>query len=129
MSTTTYAVRFSSRVIEEMQAVLESEIDPTEEPALHALQLAMDDARIVIRRKNWTHTYEVVLPSLDVVEAFAREVAWYKFHNEEIRDENRGWGEGDSSITPTINACKNALANANKILESAGRKTIYSYFQ
>lgn len=120
-----HPVRFNDWVAGEFIAMLgsSSRIDATEEPLLHEVMVAMEDAQVVIKRAG-NNTSEVFL-RLEVVEVFAREVAYYLEHNLDIRSEG---GRG-SSLTSTINGLRSALANANKVLTGAGLPAITSYFQ
>jgi hypothetical protein len=118
-----HAVRFNSHVLGEFQAILESPVDPTEEPELHEVQIAVNDAPIVVKRKS-SNTYEAYL-TLGAVEAFAREVAYYLEHNIGCRSE----GDTHPDITKTINGCRTALASANKVLVGTGLPAVDSYFQ
>jgi hypothetical protein len=118
-----HPVRFNSHVRGEFQAILESQVDPTEEPELHEVITAVDDAPVVVFRKS-SSTYEAHL-TLGAVEAFAREVAYYLENHIEMRRE----GDNHPDITKTINGCRTALASANKVLVGAGMVEIHSYFQ
>lgn len=125
-----YDVRFNGHVLGEFSAILGSskDVDPAEEPALHEVLVALDkDPKVVINRK-WNKTYEVSL-SVEGVEAFAREVAYYLWHNTECRSECQGDKAGYSDITKVIEGCKYALASANRVLESLGKPLVHSYFQ
>lgn len=121
-----HPVRFNDWVAGEFEAICSpiSQIDQTEEPLLYEMVSAMDDAQVVIKRRG-NNTNEVFL-RLEVVEVFAREVAYYLEHNEEIRKESFG---SDPCLNKVITGCRNALANANKVLEGAGLQPITSYFQ
>lgn len=118
-----HAVRFNSHVLGEFQAILETPVDPTEEPELHEVQVAVNDAPVVVKRKS-SSTYEAHL-TLGAVEAFAREVAYYLEHNIGCRSE----GDTHPDITKTINGCRTALESANKVLTQSGLPAITSYFQ
>ena len=130
LDTDLYDVRFNGLVFGEFSAILGSadDVDPAEEPALHEVLVALDnDPKVVINRK-WNKTYEISL-SVEGVEAFAREVAYYLEHAHGCRSECQGDKHGYHDITKTINGCKSALASANRVLESLGKPVIYSYFQ
>ena len=125
-----YDVRFNGLVFGEFSAILGSakDVDPTEEPALHEVLVALDsDPKVVIKRKgNWT--YEISL-SVEGVEAFAREVAYYRYHAKECRSECDGDKYSYNDCTKVINGCNSALASANRVLESLGKPIVSSYFQ
>ena len=124
-----YDVRFNGLVFGEFSAILGSanDVDPTEETALHEVLVALDNAKVVIQRKG-NPTYEISL-SVEGVEAFAREVAYYRYHAEECRSECHGDSFAYQDITKTLKGCKSALASANRVLESLGKPTVFSYFQ
>ena len=127
-----YPVRFNDWVLCEFTAFLETPVEVTEEPELHEIQTALDSdnkqVKLVVKRKT-VSTYEVHL-TIGAVEAFAREVAYYRYHAEECISEcDRGDTESRADIRKTLNGCKSALASANRVLESVGKPTVFSYFQ
>lgn len=125
-----YDVRFSGTVFAEFDAIIGSskDVSSSDETALHEVLVALDtDAKIVVNRK-YNNTYEVSL-SVEGVEAFAREVAYYLEHALGCRSECGGDRAEYDSISKTVNGCKSALASANRVLESLGKPLIHSYFQ
>ena len=126
-----YPVRFNDWVLCEFTAFLETPVEVTEEPELHEIQTALDSdnkqVKLVVKRKT-VSTYEIHL-TIGAVEAFAREVAYYRYHAEECRRECDGDRGVYQDITKVFNGCKSALASANRVLESVGKPTIFSYFQ
>ena len=130
MSTlTSFPIRFSALVLYEMEALVgdidaNAEMDETQQ-VLHACY----NAPIAIRRKGFSnHTYEVRL-TVEQAYLFAREVAYYRYHNEECRRECDSYDrQSRADLTRTINACQRALDGANKVLVGAGKEPVTSYW-
>ena len=128
-TTDLYSVRFNGLVFGEFEAILGSahDVDSAQEPALHEVLVALEnDPKVVINRKH-NKTYEVSL-TVDGVEAFAKEVAYYLSHAKDCRYECDSYDDSYAELTKVINGCKTALESANRVLTSLGKTAVRSYF-
>lgn len=106
---TTYKIRLNDLAIEELSQTTDSVLDNKEDPFYEYSAWYHDNAS-----KGC-----VVELSLKGVKALAKELAWQAYTSKANVE------EGEDYYKPIYRACKTALANANKVLVSAGEDPVH----
>jgi hypothetical protein len=105
---TKYKVRLNDLAIEELRPTTESVLDDENDPFY-------EYCVIYDSRSYKKETFEL---SLEGVKALAKELAWWTYCS-------RDNAQYDDYYKPIYRACKTALANANKVLASAGEDPVH----